>query len=129
MPYSLEYISGVGAGWFVVEGLDFPSALAKAKDALIGLDCLRALLLFSPDPKPAFGKGSVHAAFTQDEGWHIQNERPEQGHRFISSQAPTRSRLRPDAILAVAATTTANFHDARRVAGRAATKLNVGTIS
>lgn len=55
MPYFLEYITGVSAGCFTVEGLDFSNALAKAKDALRGLDCLSAALLFSPDPEPIFG--------------------------------------------------------------------------
>jgi hypothetical protein len=77
MPYFLEYMSDLGAGWFVVEGLDFTSALAKAKDALRGLDCLTAVLLFSPDRKPTFGKGSVHTTFTREQGWDIHDERPE----------------------------------------------------
>ena len=75
MPYFLEYITGVSAGCFAVEGLDFANALAKAKDALRGVDCLSAVLLFSPDPKPIFGKGSVIATFRQDEGWDIQDKR------------------------------------------------------
>ena len=78
MPYFLEYITGVSGGCFAVEGLDFTNALAKAKDALRGVDCLSAALLFSPDSKPILGKGSVIATFRQGEGWDIQDERPEQ---------------------------------------------------
>ncbi|UKA76180.1 hypothetical protein [Arthrobacter sp. FW306-07-I] len=77
MPYLLEYLTEVSAGCFTVDGLDFNHALAKAKDALRGLECISAALLFSPDPKPTFGKGSVIAAFTKDGGWRFHDEQPD----------------------------------------------------
>jgi len=52
MPYFLEYLTEASAGCCTVDGLDFNHALAKAKDALRGLECISAALLFSPDPKP-----------------------------------------------------------------------------
>ncbi|MDP9987304.1 hypothetical protein J2S98_002471 [Arthrobacter oryzae] len=48
MPYFLEYLTDVSAGCFTVDGLDFVHALAKAKNALRGLECISAALLFSP---------------------------------------------------------------------------------
>ena len=77
MPYFLEYLTDLSAGCFMVEGLDFNHALAKAKDALRGLECISATLLFTPHSKPTFGTGSVIAAFTKDEGWRFHDERPD----------------------------------------------------
>lgn len=77
MPYFLEYVTGVGVGHFTVEGMVFSSVLAKAKETLKGLDCLKAVLLYSPDQRPAFGKGSVLAAYTQGGGWRVQEPWPQ----------------------------------------------------
>lgn len=72
MTYFLEYVTGAGTGRFTVEGVDFSSVLAKAKEALHGLDCTRAVLLHSADPVPVYGQGCVLAAYTQSHGWITQ---------------------------------------------------------
>lgn len=77
MPYFLEYVTDVGAGRLAVEGTDFTNVLAKAKEALRGLDCSSAALLFSSGPNPVFGKGSILAAYTQADGWSTQQTWPE----------------------------------------------------
>lgn len=77
MPYFVEYTSGAGAGRFVVEGPDFSSVLEKAKKALRGLDCLRAVLRFSSGPQSTFGHGPIRAVFTQQEGWRVEERRAE----------------------------------------------------
>jgi len=69
MTYVLEYVSRIGAGRFIVEGLDFSSVLAKANAALQGLDCTRATLMYSPATISVFDKGSVLASYTQANGW------------------------------------------------------------
>ncbi|MFM9275105.1 hypothetical protein [Pseudarthrobacter sp. NKDBFgelt] len=71
MPYFLEYFTGVGAGCFAVEGSDFSAVLAKAAEALRGLECTRAEVLYSPGPIPVFGGGRVLAAYTRSDGWVI----------------------------------------------------------
>lgn len=69
MPYFLEYVTGATAGRFAVEGADVGSALVKAEEALRGVGCIRAVLLYSPDVGPGFGKGSIVATYTQAKGW------------------------------------------------------------
>lgn len=73
MAYFLEYTTGIGVGRFVVEGSDFSNALAKAKEELRGLDCIKAALRYCPVPVPesAFGSGSILAVYTQANGWVI----------------------------------------------------------
>jgi hypothetical protein len=75
MPYFLEYVTGLGAGHFTVEGADFGVVLTKAKEALRGLDCTRAVVVFSPDPIPGFGAGWVLATYTRSGGWTIEEAR------------------------------------------------------
>lgn len=77
MPYFLEHVTGVSVGRVAMEGLDISNILSRAKEALRGLDCRRAELLYSPDPVPAFGKGRPLAAFTITDGWITEEERPE----------------------------------------------------
>jgi len=69
MGYVLEYVTEVSAGQFTVEGVDFNSVLEKAKEALHGLECTRATLLYSPHPLPVYGNGCVLAAYTKAQGW------------------------------------------------------------
>ena len=69
MPYVVEYANGVGAGRFPVDGVDFHDALVKAQEAVRGLDCRSAALLYSPDPLQVFGHGAVLAAYTPAAGW------------------------------------------------------------
>lgn len=71
MAYFLEYETGVSAGHFTLDGVDFSSVLAKAKEALRGLDCTRAALLYSAQPFPVYGQGCVLATYTQSHGWII----------------------------------------------------------
>lgn len=71
MAYFLEYETGVSAGHFTVEGVDFNSVLAKAKEALHGLDCTRAALLYSAQPFPVYGQGCVLATYTRPAGWIV----------------------------------------------------------
>jgi hypothetical protein len=72
MAYFLEYTTPASAGHIMVEGVDFTSSLEKAKEALRGLDCTRAVLLFSPDPHRAIANGTVLAAYTLAQGWVTQ---------------------------------------------------------
>lgn len=69
MPYFLEYVTSVGAGRFTLEGVDDINALVKAKEALQGLGCTRAALLYAPAPISVFGAGRILAAYTRADGW------------------------------------------------------------
>jgi hypothetical protein len=62
----------------VVEGTGFSVAMAKARRALQGLDCIRAALRHSPDTHSPFGEGSILAAYTVAEDWNIQEAAPEE---------------------------------------------------
>jgi len=75
MPNFLEYRTGVSAGCFAAKGTDFSDALAKATDALRGLDCLHATLLYSSEQN-LFGTGEVLAAFTRARGWSTGEGQP-----------------------------------------------------
>ena len=77
MPYIIKYRTGTSAGSFMVEGIHLNDALTKAKDALRGLNCAYAVLLFSLYPAEAVDEVSVVATYTQVEGWRVQ-EAPEQ---------------------------------------------------
>jgi hypothetical protein len=71
MAFFLEYATGHGAGRCVVEGTSFSDAMATARSALHGLECIRAALRHTPDPHSPFGEGSLLAAYTLAEGWNI----------------------------------------------------------
>lgn len=77
MPYFLQYVTGVTVGLFAIEGLDIGNILSSAQEAVRGLDCRRTALFYSPDPVPAFGKGTPLAAYTSICGWVIEEEGPE----------------------------------------------------
>lgn len=77
MPYFLEYVTGLSVGRFALEGLDFTNFLSRAEEAVRGLNCLSATLLYSPDSIPVFGNGSVLAAYSRADGWISQEELPE----------------------------------------------------
>ncbi|WP_285247713.1 MULTISPECIES: hypothetical protein [unclassified Pseudarthrobacter] len=72
MAYIVNYRTGTSTGWFRVEGLHLSDALAKAKNALRGLNCAYAVLLFSIYPAQSGGEVSVVATYTQAEGWSVQ---------------------------------------------------------
>ncbi|KRE81426.1 hypothetical protein ASG86_12925 [Arthrobacter sp. Soil764] len=77
MAYIVKYRTGASTGWFRVEGMHLSDAVAKAKDALRGLNCAYAVLLFSICPTQPGGDVSVVATYTQVEGWSVQEARPE----------------------------------------------------
>ena len=69
MPYFLEYVTDAGAGLFTVEGVTPSHILETAKEALRGIQCTRAALLYSPGPVAVFGQGAVRATYTPAAGW------------------------------------------------------------
>lgn len=101
MPYFLEYATGAGTGHIRLEALDLSDVLAKAEDALRGMNCLSAALLYSPDPVPAFGKGSTLATYTRAHGWIPRHGTAEARHYDIVSlplNEPERSDRDPTAL-------------------------------
>ncbi|OAD97707.1 hypothetical protein A6A22_20080 [Arthrobacter sp. OY3WO11] len=72
MAFLLEYATDHGAGRFVIEGASFSDAMAKARRALHGFDCIRAILRHTPGPRSPFGEGAILAEYTAAEGWIIQ---------------------------------------------------------
>lgn len=74
MPYFLEYATGNGTGRFVVGGTDSSGVLAKANEAVQGLDCIRARILWCPEPVSVFGAGSLRATYTPKVGWTVHPE-------------------------------------------------------
>jgi len=77
MPFFLEYATLNGAGRFAVEGTSISDAIARASGALHGLDCTGAAFRHTTDSDPAFGEGSLLAAYTPETGWKIQETRQE----------------------------------------------------
>lgn len=77
MAFVLEYATDQSAGRCPVEGTSVGDAIVKATTALHGLNCTRAALRHTLDPRSAFGEGSVLAVYTCAEGWNIQEAWPE----------------------------------------------------
>lgn len=77
MPYFLEYVTAASVGRVTMEGLDVSTLLSRATEAVRGLECLTAALLYSPDPTPSYGNGSVLATYTRAHGWTAPGEWPE----------------------------------------------------
>jgi hypothetical protein len=77
MAFFLEYTTDHGAGRCVVQGTNLSDAMAKAKSALQGVDCIRATLRHTTAPHSPFGEGSILAAYTVGEGWNISTAGPE----------------------------------------------------
>lgn len=76
MPFLLEYGTDHGAGWFAVAGTNSRDAMAKAVEALRGLECSHAVLRQTTYPHAVVGLGPVVAAFTRGEGWTVQGVWP-----------------------------------------------------
>lgn len=70
MAYFLEYVTGHSVGRSAIGCANFPDTLARAKNALKGLECIKADLRSAPAAS-AFGEGLVLAAFTAADGWTV----------------------------------------------------------
>lgn len=69
MAFFLEYVTDRGAGRFTVGASTVTDAVAKAKDAIDGIDCTSAALRHTPHQSSTFGDGSLLAAYTRSGGW------------------------------------------------------------
>lgn len=73
MAYFLEYVTLHSVGRSAIACGTFHDALIKAKQSLKGLECLKAVLRYTPVVGSAFGEGMAMAAFTASGGWKIHN--------------------------------------------------------
>lgn len=69
MAYVLEYVTGRSVGRAAIDCANFPDTLAKARNVLKGLDCVKAVLRSAPAASYVYGEGVVLASFTTVDGW------------------------------------------------------------
>lgn len=69
MPYFIDYVTGQGAGWYQVVGMNLRDVVSTATRTIRGLDCISASLRHTTNANPAFGEGCVVASYTPIGGW------------------------------------------------------------